>query len=104
VLGVGSTIIVWSMIEFDPLRLDFYLSVLAAAGPISFLVHLFREQDADRRERARATAVALNLGCAGLAVVLAATRPQVLADPVPATVLSLLLAAPLLNVAALLRE
>jgi len=103
VLGAGSTFIVWALIEFDPFRPDVYACVLAAAGPIAFLLHLERQ----RRYAMRLPAgmpVALNLACSASAVVLVVTRTDALHDPFLVAVVLLLFFAPLLNVAVLLEE
>ena len=103
VLGFGTTLIVWFLIEFDPLRPDVYACFLAAAGPIAFLLHLSRQRR--RRERLRIRVpVALNLACSASAVVLTVTRTQALRDPFLLIVALLLFFAPLLNVAVLRAE
>lgn len=92
--------IVWALVEFDPLRPDLYACLLAAAGPTSFLLHMQRQ----RRHATRipiGLPVALNLACSASAVVLAATRTYTLRDPFLLVVMLLLLFAPLLNVAVL---
>jgi len=100
-LGAGSTLIVWTLIEFDPARPDFYACLLGAAAPISFLLYLERRQRGGRLP-SRAVAVALNLACAAAAVVLAVVRLRtVLGDPWLGAILVLLLVAPLLNLAVL---
>lgn len=100
-LGAGSTLIVWTLIEFDPARPDFYACLLGAAAPISFLLYLERRQRGGRLP-SRAVAIALNVACAATSVVLAVVRIRtVLGDPWLGAFLVLLLVAPLLNLAVL---
>jgi hypothetical protein len=103
VLGAGTTLIVWTLIEFDPLRPDAYACFLAAAAPITFLLHLERQRrSADRLSIG--LPLVLNLACSASAVVLAATRIHALRDPLLLVVVVLLFFAPLLNVAVLRTE
>jgi hypothetical protein len=102
VLGVGSTLIVWWMIRFDPLRLDFYLSVFAAAGPVTFLLRLLGLRR--RWLPSRAVAVLLNLACVACAVLVALLRHDTLSQPILVGVLLLLSIGPALNAAVLLTD
>ena len=102
VLGVGSTFIVWAMIEFDPWRADFYLSLLAAAGPIAFLLRLLGLRR--RWLPSRKSCIALNLACTGCAVLVGLMRRESLDQPLLAGVLLLLMIAPALNAAVLLTD
>jgi hypothetical protein len=102
VLGVGSTFIVWSMIEFDPWRADFYLSLLAAAGPITFLLRLLGLRR--RWLPSRVQCIALNLACTGCAALVALLHSESLGRPLLAGVLLLLMIAPALNAAVLLTD
>jgi hypothetical protein len=99
-LGVGSTLIVWMMIKFDPSRPDFYLNVLAAAGPSAFLLWLVSRR-MRRSTIARAVACVLNVGCIALAAMVALTGPERLANPALAIILVLLVVGPALNLAVL---
>jgi hypothetical protein len=101
VLGVGSTFIVWSMIRFDPLRPDFYLSVFAAAGPAAFLLRLIGLRKPWLPSHA--LSVALNLACVACALFVAVLRRDAL-NPILAGVLLLLVVGPALNAAVLLAD
>jgi len=103
VLGFGSALIVWALIDFDPLRIDVYAAFLAAAGPVAFLVH----EERRRRGNAHGSTslpIVLNLACSATALALAVTRSEMLRDPFLALVVLLLFVAPLLNVAVLRSE
>jgi hypothetical protein len=104
VLGVGSTFIMWSLIQFDPARIDFYLYLLAAAGPIAFLVRLHGLKR-DWRVPSRVLSLLLNGACIACAVLVAILRRQMLADHPQLAVMHLLLTlGPALNAAVLLTD
>jgi hypothetical protein len=103
VLAVGSTFIVWTLIDFDPLRPDFYLGLFAAAGPAAFLMRLIGLRR-HWRVPSRALSLALNGACAACALLVAALRRDYLHEPSLAVVLLLLTLGPALNAAVLLTD
>jgi hypothetical protein len=104
VLGVGSTLIVWAMIQFDPARIDFYLYLLAAAGPVAFLVRLHGLKR-QWRVPSRAVSLALNSACVACALLVAVLRREMLHDkPSLVAMLAILTLGPALNAAVLLTD
>jgi hypothetical protein len=103
VLGVGSTFIVWSLIQFDPLRPDFYLGVFAAAGPAAFLIRLHGLRR-HWRVPSQNLALVLNVACIVCALLIAILRSHTLRNPFLAAVLVLLTLGPALNTAVLLTD
>ena len=105
VLGVGSTLIVWSMIELDLARPDFYMSLFAAAGASSYLVYLLRRHRALHEGRSapgRRLPLVLNTACIACAIYVGVTRAEMLANPLLLAIILLLIVGPATSCAALL--
>ena len=103
VVGTGSTLVVWALLDFDPLRLDFHMSLFAIAAPAAFLA---RELQRSRGARvgSRVLAIALNAACIAFASLVALIRGSLLSEPSLAIVLAVLVIAPVLNIAVMLTE
>jgi hypothetical protein len=103
VVGTGTTLVVWALVQFDPLRIDFHLSLLAIAAPAAFLARVL-QTSRGTRVGSRLLAVALNFACIAFAALVALLRGSLLSEPSLAIVLAVLIVAPALNIAVMLGE
>ncbi len=105
VVALGSTVVVWTLVDFDLWRLDVWMSAAAFAAAFAFLRrHARRVRGRAVGEPGRIAAIVLNLLAVLLAASVAATRTDLLRVPALTSVIVLISASSLINALVLKRE